>query len=1625
MNSSHAGGAAMAGGQRFQARVTAWWAARILLQTRAVGQVFNLSPLSIAERLYCETTDSTDDIRIEFTQGEKIFGQCKTSLSLSILLDSQWASVLLQFYNEWHKDPNSSIERRFVLFYESPNNNLVNLAKILKRYRQLSIDTPLIAAAMNDTERSIAENLNSLLASLNPQSTTTEKAQLLHLCYLKQLRLGEGEPDSLGVVDALQEGLLVDPEQINTVLKSLHCLADDLIAERGSQDRMLLRQRLQKEHIILRDSIDYRLDFKRLDDWTTTAIKTHDAEGRAKLSSGESSISVFRPVVQAMLDIDRDTSFLVIGGAGTGKTGCLLTLAKHLRDEGERVWYWAADALAYRSLQEIGTHLQLQHPWAGLFAEAASGSKTTLIIDGLDGLRDAQSQRAYRNLFSLAICSGVRVVASIRSFDLQYSYRLQDIFSRNLRITNGRYQNEQFKDVAHIIIPELEDKELDDITSKIPSIETIIKEIPQLRSVIRNLFSLSLLCRLISNGETTENLSPLSTQAELFERFWARRVLDNEYRNELIETMTQIIEQMVGQKALQVIPKKLSGQTKDILFSLEFIRHPPTIPGRLPSQELIEFTHHLLFDYAAELLFVRSQRKRLASELSDSATWGLFLRPSLVLFHRYSWHHARIDFWETLLELEQASVSVLQKLPSYLVVAEEARNIGDLSPMQEGCFEDNNYNYWIQIMRGVISAATYSSLPKLFNSASGDWWIDLAYNLISSNSSDLVYAGRRILFTAADTLNNLSSLSCLFLNRAAISLVKYHWNESIQTGDFIRPAIGWVCHTMAFDLISSSEIIRRIISEDELRRVGYIQATEVANNIECVWKEDSGLAVEVYKAIFGYTETDRSSTPMGGLILTMISNRRQDYEMAYYLLSEKFSGFLKDFPVEATQALIHVIRYYEYDKYKDFLLNKPKNSEKFIWDGRECQIQSSYSHISVEDREYIDNQIKMLHLWRDYLKSLPGQKQGEGIWGSLSNVLANENELVAIWKTILLVSICNTGFYARNLWTILINPVILAKPDIRYAVMSCIEHFASYLSDEQIANIESAILNIRQDLFKGSSRIDIENYLLELKIKLLVKIPEDKRGTITREFLHKYAHELRDNDQDGISTNEEDNDWTGWRKSNSPLDYEQTSDFSKHLEEISEESIDDQNVSRILEDIRAIKNKLVELSQSLESQSKLIISERLVFAYSKIACSKANLNKDEKNELFEVFKAILTSPTQASFERDTDDDHSTVSWSPLDMYVNASIGLLCLTKKSDDLSEEYKELLFHVSQHPKYIVRFHLGIRIWGLLKSWPEFVWGTLERWIKELPEQKDNHNVLTGTLRDSWFWWLRKNDRRRTNQLLRDLLYSARSYNSRPLRRSCGSWLAVLYFSKGEAWARNILSNAVNSMIDFADELDGAFNVAIDLLLPRDWENSSKPRLQERALTFLVDFLSTANQILEAYRIEIARIPEANKPSEPPEIIKQIAGQFQHISMNFRFSAENYVTWWNLNHRGAKTGQETNWWITIEPILDAILNMPHPAIAFHIIEGLEYFVDLDLERCIHWLRRVTLASGPSGLTSETLASNHTIGILEKVLAEHRVSLADQSELLSDFIHILEAYLQVGWPRAMRLAVQVESIFR
>jgi hypothetical protein len=363
-NKVNAGGAATTLGIRYQAQVTAWWAGRILLQTSGIGTEFDLSAIATAERLYCETNDGIDDVRIELSDGSSIFGQCKTSLQRSVNSKSKFAEVFSQFIRETLNLSGAQNERRFVLFYENHNKSLERLRVILNRYRGLPHGTSLTEAGFGDKDTKIIDDLNQLLDSLfslhDFNNSAVQREMLLRHSYLKCLDMTSLSENYLGIVDSFRRNLLSRPEQVHMVMGELHIISDALMATKGSVARIELRNRLKNIEIDLKDSVVLQPDFRQLDEWTTNQLASAEANCKHVLKLGQHQLLIQRPVVEEMLRLIPGNSFLVVGDAGAGKTGCLISLAKELISKGVRVWYLPVNS-QFSSIQDVNAGRKSRH----------------------------------------------------------------------------------------------------------------------------------------------------------------------------------------------------------------------------------------------------------------------------------------------------------------------------------------------------------------------------------------------------------------------------------------------------------------------------------------------------------------------------------------------------------------------------------------------------------------------------------------------------------------------------------------------------------------------------------------------------------------------------------------------------------------------------------------------------------------------------------------------------------------------------------------------------------------------------------------------------------------------------------------------------------------------------------------------------------------------------------------------------------------------------------------------------------------------------------------------------------------------------------------------------------------
>ncbi|MEW5817558.1 MAG: hypothetical protein AB1798_19435 [Spirochaetota bacterium] len=159
---------------------------------------------------------------------------------------------------------------------------------------------------------------------------------------------------------------------------------------------------------------------------------------------------------------------------------------------------------------------------------------------------------------------------------------------------------------------------------------------------------------------------------------------------------------------------------------------------------------------------------------------------------------------------------------------------------------------------------------------------------------------------------------------------------------------------------------------------------------------------DFYRAAFTFNGDDSDAKTYwgSGQIISLISNRRQDYQGALYALAEEYPDFLKNAPLQAVRVLITVI---------DACLAKEHPVESgeiiegsFEFCGAEARIRTDYSRIWDAGVTYhLAELLKMLDAFENYLEQLSGDPVRTGKRKEIIALIARHNRLAVIWERLL------------------------------------------------------------------------------------------------------------------------------------------------------------------------------------------------------------------------------------------------------------------------------------------------------------------------------------------------------------------------------------------------------------------------------------------------------------------------------------------------------------------------------------------------------------------------------------------------------------------------------------------------
>jgi hypothetical protein len=303
---------------------------------------------------------------------------------------------------------------------------------------------------------------------------------------------------------------------------------------------------------------------------------------------------------------DEKGIILLEGNAGYGKSVITRDLYEELNSAKIPVLGIKADKYYPKTKKELQERLDFDLPIETLVETlAVTNDYVIILIDQLDALSQSLSaKREYLDSFlslinSLATISGVRIIISVRTYDLNYDADLRNI-SNEKSIKVGLLDPQDVQQV-------LKEKEIDQQQIN-----------PKLLELIRVPHHLNVLCKVSSGNQT---LHGIQTLHDLYNELWYQKITQYTHGSSCKEAVYEVASQMDRTSSINLSKFKIEEK---YFSSIEYLKSNGLL---VESQAEIQFFHQTFFDYCFAKQFVESGQSIEKYILSNHQ--GLYIRAKL------------------------------------------------------------------------------------------------------------------------------------------------------------------------------------------------------------------------------------------------------------------------------------------------------------------------------------------------------------------------------------------------------------------------------------------------------------------------------------------------------------------------------------------------------------------------------------------------------------------------------------------------------------------------------------------------------------------------------------------------------------------------------------------------------------------------------------------------------------------------------------------------------------------------------------------------------------------------------------------------------------------------------------
>jgi hypothetical protein len=848
------------------------------------------------------------------------------------------------------------------------------------------------------------------------------------------------------------------------------------------------------------------------------------------------------------------------------------------------------------------------------------------------------------------------------------------------------------------------------------------------------------------------------------------------------------------------------------------------------------------------------------------------------------------------------------------------------------------------------------------------------------------------------------------LGVAARAIFDAAWTAERHDHALMRNAIFAVVQTFDSDPEASEQLLRRLLDPERVEQYGYEDIPDLAHELPALHASAPDLCADVYETAFSRDEKSDEKTVMTTGVVGLTSNRGQDWRMARYSLAQDFAWFLEESPEAAVHALIAVrTAFVDRRGYAKLVGDEPQivdvgnRHTAFLPDG-------GMSDVYVQEDEST-----VLTAFTERLKTLAHDAPADA--AALVELVLARQAPAAVWRSIFSVGAEHPDALLDILGDLTAAPVVLQAGDLTPAVPQFLAAVYSLLTTEQRRSIEDTIV-----------AMDSEGWREQHHNILLASLPEDLIVTDAARTLRSAV------DVDGALRTETDEGWRGTpytqdialREQGVDMDSEDSTQLTALLTPVEEFAEKHLNSVPTVEEVRALTPALVALRDCLDTSGAHELHQGSACGYlaqaARAISKQSDLDCDDEARTTAVAVLLAAAGTADPAPRDDDAANfdRSESFGGNGTRAYAAEGLIRMAGGPECDDAGVVEAIEHLCEDASAVVRYHAARAMFILAAQHPDVAW----KLIGQLSTD-DSLLVREAILCAVSYIW--HNDKARVGATTQAIYENAGAEEkSVKLRITALKMLSQSYVVAGDEEAKAVLDACVARLPTDA-EATRALIFPLRDIVTAGAIDGSEPDVDARrlrAIGLITQLLTSA--LAGQAAIEQQEPRNMNEwTQERLDEWKTNAQLIDTINMEFHFASGAHRDQGTPENEHVPTDAHKRFYEEAGALADQLATAGYPTCAHHLLETLEFFIDVDPRGAFLRIAATIRGGQRFGYQYDTLAPALFVRIVERYLAEHRSLLQQDAECSAALVDMLDIFVRAGWPEARRLTYGLDEIYR